>query len=1024
MDLGHTIRWITALACGAVLLSASGSSIAQTETAVPPMRGETVNSMGQPMRWMPYLGLALVWNRQDPSSGGLELYGGVYKDLINPSIAGFGFVGEAYWRTLEGENDGGLRAFLASPFLGLQAGADYAFVEEEFDFVMSLSFPWRRAGPIGRGDLIRIDYFPGRDHSFSFGLSIPIFQQWKGKTRPQRDSVELTTKPKYEKPVYIPSPELKRTLDIVRERADVVNSYTLPFIDQQSDTDEANMDAFEQVVAESKTFMNSTDDLFPEGHSWHAEVGVYHRELLKAFTLAAGSGDEIGTQVAQKARQVLLDEVVFPYNRLLGQRKRPDTLLGLGMRAEEVFGAWLFTSSGVEPPKYSGIMYVFRELLGFWEAIRLREKRQWGDSRLVWVPLHFVITPEESDSQAELNAFIERAVGREFTNANDVHYIINELFQPELYRMIHAARHYHVLWIHDYRGKNSAGDPDKIGYEQTVDAYLAALTDRVREYEKTRKIPVYIINLDQIYYEANAGRKWMTLLENPLEEKVNLPPGYEDWEEHIRNTQEELRKAVEASPTLQAGRKRYGDAWLKNLVKVHVNNTNIADVSFRSNYLFQWVPFIPDVLLRDHRKISFYDITEMDPSKGEAIFTGMGVGEHYAGPTWDDRAILVAGPALVGLKTAAREMLLSQGFTDAEIPVPLRALPFPENYGDMLDVLKAQGWNTTAMQVHNLPGYGTKRSNMLKATLYNLMPPGTRMLIPDSLWNSAFWAAMMVGASLRGCWVFPVAPSLANAPSDGIPQMTRSNEVFTRLVVVQNELQPEIEAAGGMFRVGIFNAQYDLGDVASNVAHFNKTAETNEAYKKIFPFDESVYQLLRNLQSETDTARIDVEYLADDVAARKPKLHLKAQLFLSGEAVRSLTPMPEWLPVVKAYVDARAHQLRVRDDYVDATALRGQLSDAARPLFRKWMGTTTTEDREKAFFFLTVGSHNMDYRGKFMDGEVLVVVADATALIAYLDFASIFAKTEWIETVEELNELLPKQSSSTTWLSRFIRNAL
>ncbi|MCK5619981.1 MAG: hypothetical protein KAJ17_11295, partial [Candidatus Krumholzibacteria bacterium] len=173
-----------------------------------------------------------------------------------------------------------------------------------------------------------------------------------------------------------------------------------------------------------------------------------------------------------------------------------------------------------------------------------------------------------------------------------------------------------------------------------------------------------------------------------------------------------------------------------------------------------------------------------------------------------------------------------------------------------------------------------------------------------------------------------------------------------------------------------------------------------------------------------DTSRIDVEYLTEDVDDRRPKLHLKAQFFASGEALESLITMEEWKPVVVAYFQARAKQLQVRGTYVDAKELRQMLSDSAEPLGEKWRSQTPAEIQEKAFFYLTVGSHNMDYRGKFMDGEVLVLVAGSSALLAYLDFAGIMGKTVWVDTVEELNKLLPAQSSRTRGLSRFIKNAL
>ena len=1009
--------------CAAAVMSSFFTDTAAQQTT-PPLRGVKIKSMGQPQRWQPYIGPSLVWDRRDPSEGGLQLFGGVYRDLLAKAVGGFGISGEVYYSHVGGENDGGLRLMGTVPFFGLSLGTDYSIDRDDWNFILSFQFPWRRGGPLGRGDNFRIDYYPTRDHSFAFGLNIPVRQKWKGKTRPQRDTVEPPKKPRYFAPVYEPSPGLQEALENVRSSARAINMFTTPFLDMDGDVDEAHMETFLGKLHEAKAYIDKKDDLFPAGHSAEAEINVYHRELERAFTLAAGLTREQGRAVASQARRALRDEVVFPYNRLLGQRKRPDSLLGYGMRAEEVFGAWLFTSSDTPPPKHVGLMYVFSQLVYMWDANREHKKRQFADSRLVWIPLHYVIKPEESDTQEELNAIIEAAVERKFTDANDVHYVINELFQPELFRMIHAARDYHVLWIHDYRGKNTQGDPDKIGFEQTVDAYLVAMTDRVLEYEKTRKIPVFILNLDQIYYEANDGRLWLTLLEDPLGHKVKLPPGYEEWEKHIEAVQAGLREAVAASPTLQAGRQRYGDDWLRDKIKVHVNNTNIADMSFRSNYLFEWVPAIPDVLCRDHRKISFYDVTELDPSRGEAIFTGMGVGEHYAGPTWDDRAILVRGPSLVQLKDEARALLGTQGFKDDEIPLPLRSLPRPDDYEEKLARLRAEGWTATTMQVYNATGYGMKWSNMLRGTLYNLMPKGTQMIIPDSLWNSMLWAGMMVGASLRGCRVLPISPSFANAPSDGIPQMSRANEVFTRLILVQNHMKDEIEQAGGMLRVGIYDADYDVGDAVASLEDFTTGAAQSEFYREVFPFDQSVFDMLASFEDSLHASGYEAGYLADDVEPRKPKLHLKVQFFGSYEAIQSLVPLKEWEPLVAAYIKARARQVQVRKEYVDVKSFSADLSDKSRPLVQRWFKSATPEEIEKTFFFLTVGSHNMDYRGKFMDGEVSVIVAGQDALISYLDFASIVAKTTWVTSTDQLNKMLPQQQGFKLWMGRFIKNAL
>ena len=134
-----------------------------------------------------------------------------------------------------------------------------------------------------------------------------------------------------------------------------------------------------------------------------------------------------------------------------------------------------------------------------------------------------------------------------------------------------------------------------------------------------------------------------------------------DIDREINRLQDELRKAVDNSLMLRLEESQYGKKWLKNRVKVHVNITNPADFSFYSMKIVGKLP-IPDNNMRDHRKIAFYDITEADPYKGMAMYSGMGIGEHYMGPTWEDRAVMLQGPAALDMKNAARELLLNQGF--------------------------------------------------------------------------------------------------------------------------------------------------------------------------------------------------------------------------------------------------------------------------------------------------------------------------------------------------------------------------
>src|ERR1044072_5044136 len=57
---------------------------------------------------------------------------------------------------------------------------------------------------------------------------------------------------------------------------------------------------------------------------------------------------------------------------------------------------------------------------------------------------------------------------------------------------------------------------------------------------------------------------------------------------------ERLRHAVQHSRVLQAEAREYGDAWLRNRIKVHVNVTNRVDASFWSGGLISCVFGYPD----------------------------------------------------------------------------------------------------------------------------------------------------------------------------------------------------------------------------------------------------------------------------------------------------------------------------------------------------------------------------------------------------------------------------------------------
>ncbi len=997
-------------------------------------KGNPTRSMGFPPLWKPYSTVGAVWDResdQDTQVGG-EIGLGVYKDLGHPVQGLLGLSLAAYGQGIAGETDGGLRALIGSRSFLIHLGADYGFRSKKVKPVANLTFPLWRGGFFGGGGDLSLSWVMGSDPAFSLGFTIPLWQPEMGSTRPQRDYVALPESPELWKPEYEPGPELSRTINDLREAGIWISRFTAPFLDHEIRSQEDHLEDIKGGMAEFKAYMDSRNEDFPQGHTYEAVIAFYHDEMDRAFSLALeeGGGDagEMGKRAAQVAREALLDEVIIPYNRLLGQRKKNDKLLGLGSRAEQVFRVWLYLDSGIPKEKREAMMYVFRSLVDFMEASRKESRKTWGESRLVWIPMHYALRTEDHDTQEELDAIIQRTVGVDFTTGNDVHYVINEQFQIELARMIHSAEDYHVLWIHDYAGLNDHGDPDRIGYRMTREGYLAALTERVRLYDIAGKMPVYMIFIDQYYFETNQGKLWLEFLEDPLDRTIDLPDEFAEWEQKLLETQDELRQAVAESRGLQEGARLHGREWLKDKVKVHINITNPADFSFRSAHLADYMIIATDNIMRDHRKISFYDVTELDPGKGEAIYTGTGIGEHYVGPSWDDRAVLARGPAIAGLKSTARTLLLNQGFDEDEIPEVLKPLERPSNYDDLVAELVALGWNTSAMQVHNLTGFAEKDANVARALLYDLMPGGSHMYIPDSLWNNPLWGAMLVGAAMRGCWVFPIAPSLANAPSAGVPQMARANELFSRFIFIQEGMKEEIEEAGGKFRVGIYNLDIDANDQVARSKVVEKNLAENEWLRELFPFHPSVFETLGRLRDEYEARGYKPVHLAGETEGQhRPKLHMKAQFFASREALSTLLPLEEWSALLRDYSLARADEIRLRGPdgaYPDVKDRRQKLAESAIPLLKAWHDNQTYEERERSVFYLAVGSFNQNYRSMLMDGEVLFLVSDYHALMAFMDFAALMYMVTWIDSLEELEELLPSPSGFQRWLSRYMKRAV
>jgi len=283
-----------------LLLLLSNPVLLAQHTSLPE-EGSLVKSMGLPQIWKPYFSPMVAWDKRGVDgevAGEIDL--GVYKNLMIPLVDVLGVVGEGYVRSGGDKVDGGVRLLGASRFFFIQGGADYSFRNKDIDFLMSFMVRLRRGGPLRKGGNLRIDWFPGRSHSFSLGLSIPLGQPFMGKSRPTLDHVPLPKTSPPGKSVYDPEPKLRETLTNLRHAADWINRFTTPFIDQSAKTDTSDIAAFVETIKEFKEHMHVTDHLYPNGYTFEAEVDFYHGEMERAFSLAIQEG---------KNRKNLLAEV-------------------------------------------------------------------------------------------------------------------------------------------------------------------------------------------------------------------------------------------------------------------------------------------------------------------------------------------------------------------------------------------------------------------------------------------------------------------------------------------------------------------------------------------------------------------------------------------------------------------------------------------------------------------------------------------------------------------------------------------
>ena len=1003
VSAGVLIGALVAFDAGALGGQNANPAPSTSQYPLPPPPPPLVFSIGQPPIWRhQFTAQGTAFSHGD-RSGATFSYGVFHSfnkppmDAFNPVLGIIGGTFEGYG-SIAGIGDAGLRALATSRLLAISVGADWDIRHGRINTVVSWQSAIRRGGLLGHGSMLRVDWIPARGQTVRVGLAAPLFQPLAGRTRPR-----LTT-------AKIPDPP--------QPRAPLIAAHDAAAQQLARDIESASA----VIAAYSDLYR---DDALRTSHASSYRGAMDRSRIGLEQLFGAGLDSTRRTLAARRARIAVLDRIVIPVDSLFGRVKHVD-LARLAGGATADFERWLSDSSGMPPAARPNAVSAFATWLSAVTSPMRAILERTRDSRLVWLPMDLALTFDQYDDQIEVDSLIGRVVGHPFTDHNALAYMRSTDLPLEVARSILAARQYHVLWTHEFMGRQwFTRAIDNIGYTMVADAYLPALSAAVRRYDSIGVIPMYMILHDQYYYEVSDGRLWLTILEDPLEASMPIKGDDGTRERHLRERQGELRAAVAGSRRLQRDAKASGDAegWLRNTIKVHVNVGNPSDFSFRSRHIIPGLSFAPDNLMRDHRKLVIYDVNEADPNRGAVFVMGIGIGEVYSSATWEDRGFRLRGSATLEARAALRQALRSNGYSESDIPVPLRAVASKRveeanaNLGEFVG---------RALQVHNQVGFGDKKSSVARAMLYNLAQPGAVIIAPDQLWMSETWAGMLAGAAARGARVEIIAPALANAPVPNAPAMARAHDVLLRVLALRDSVTPAMRESGGDLRVGLFAAHATADDAAGRLREVRQGLARYPWIREVIPFDDKTLAVLDQVERQIANDGPDATHIAKDEKPHPPQPHRKTQVVARPNAIAALLRQPGWDEVLADAMRVQSRQTATFAEQLGDThpAIDTAATRRADEMMRGYDASIPEAERKRVSFYFAEGSHNMDQRGLMSDGEAMLIVSGPQAAAGLVDLFYMMARTTWIDRPAELEQLLPRRSPMIHRFARWIRATL
>jgi hypothetical protein len=252
--------------------------------------------------------------------------------------------------------------------------------------------------------------------------------------------------------------------------------------------------------------------------------------------------------------------------------------------------------------------------------------------------------------------------------------------------------------------------------------------------------------------------------------------------------------------------------------------------------------------------------------------------------------------------------------------------------------------------------------------------------------------------------------------------MARAHGLFAALIVMKNGLNEEIESQGGRLKTGLYAPNVGVGDLAGKIRQAREL--TDPWLREIYRPNPAFRSAVDSIEHILEDAGYTGDYLITAETEEFPKLHMKANFFITGPIWYELMALPEWGPLMHHYYRYLALQMGPPEGRAGGRDVPEELIAAVHDLSRALEAEITEEEAEHAMAFFTVGSVNMDYRSMVMDGEVQITMTGWGSLNGLVDFIMLVGLTDWVDTLEELDELLPPPGGMTRTMANFMKLAL